>query len=158
MDIEINTKSREPIYAQIERQILDAIRFGKLKSGQLLPPVRQLAIDLMINPNTVAKVYKILESQKIVRGARRHGTIIEENAAIRISQNNELNANLEIETLLRSLSDCGISAGQVKNILFDQIERIEIYFQKKDARQISFKGKGFSKKLSEFFRKNKKGL
>jgi len=57
----VNTSHPMPLYAQLERTIRFAVATGKLREGDQLPTVRQLAVDLRINANTVAKVYAELE-------------------------------------------------------------------------------------------------
>src|SRR4051794_11529051 len=65
-----------PLYAQLERAIKFAIATGKLRIGEQLPTVRQLAVLLKINANTVAKVYAELERTGIVETRRGVGTFI----------------------------------------------------------------------------------
>src|SRR6478735_8544076 len=75
----IDAKDPMPLYAQLERAIRDAIASGKLKAGEKLPTVRQLAVDLRINANTVAKVYLELERTGVVETRRGVGTFISES-------------------------------------------------------------------------------
>lgn len=65
-----------PIYAQLERGIRAAIAAGRLRAGQQLPTVRQLAVDLRVNANTVAKVYAELERAGVVATQRGIGTFV----------------------------------------------------------------------------------
>lgn len=65
-----------PIYAQLERAIRFAIATNKLRVGEQLPTVRQLAVDLKINANTVAKVYGELERTGILETRRGIGTFV----------------------------------------------------------------------------------
>src|SRR5438093_4475354 len=65
-----------PLYAQLERSIRFAIATGKLGIGEQLPTVRQLAVDLRINANTVAKVYAELERTGILETQRGVGTFV----------------------------------------------------------------------------------
>lgn len=55
--ISIDTRDATPIYAQLERGLRAAMATGRLKPGDQLPTVRQLAVELQINANTVARVY-----------------------------------------------------------------------------------------------------
>ena len=66
-----------PLYAQLERAIRVAISTGRLQPGDKLPTVRQLAVDLRINANTVAKVYAELERSGAVATRRGVGTFVE---------------------------------------------------------------------------------
>ena len=65
-----------PIYAQVEQGIRAAITTGRLAPGDQLPTVRQLAIDLRVNANTVARVYVDLERAGVVETRRGVGTFV----------------------------------------------------------------------------------
>jgi GntR family transcriptional regulator len=72
----INPADPTPLYAQLTRAIQFAIATGKLGIGEQLPTVRQMAVDLKINANTVAKVYAELERTGIVETRRGVGTFV----------------------------------------------------------------------------------
>jgi GntR family transcriptional regulator len=74
----IDTNHPTPIYAQLERSIRFAIATGRLAIGDQLPTVRQLAVDLRINANTVAKVYAELERVGVLETRRGVGTFVSE--------------------------------------------------------------------------------
>src|SRR5438093_10587538 len=87
-----------PLYAQLERSIRFAIATGKLGIGDQLPTVRQLAVDLRINANTVAKVYTELERNGVVETRRGVGTFV-------TARPNEAANRRDREKRLRELSD-----------------------------------------------------
>jgi GntR family transcriptional regulator len=66
MGLHIDTSSRLPIYQQLVQQIREAVARGELKPDAALPSVRQLASDLVVNPNTVARAYTELERAGVV--------------------------------------------------------------------------------------------
>lgn len=72
MFIKPNPSSGVPIYLQVMEQIKHAIETGALRPGDQLPGIRVLAETLVINPNTVAKVYRELEHEGVLE--LRHGT------------------------------------------------------------------------------------
>lgn len=72
----IDVEDPTPIYAQLERAIRFAIATEKLRVGEQLPTVRQLAVDLKINANTVAKVYAELERAGVLETRRGVGTFV----------------------------------------------------------------------------------
>lgn len=72
----IDAKDPTPLYAQLERAIRFMIATGRLNVGDQLPTVRQLAVDLRINANTVAKVYAELERAGVVETRRGVGTFV----------------------------------------------------------------------------------
>ena len=72
----IRSSDPTPVYAQLTRAIKFAIATERLRVGEQLPTVRQLAVDLRINANTVAKVYAELERNGIVETRRGVGTFV----------------------------------------------------------------------------------
>lgn len=72
----IDADDRTPLHAQLERGIRAAIASGRLAVGDQLPTVRQLAVELKVNANTVAKVYAYLERAGILETRRGVGTFI----------------------------------------------------------------------------------
>jgi GntR family transcriptional regulator len=85
---EIDSSDPMPIYAQLDRAIRLAVATGRLRFGDQLPTVRQLAVDLRINANTVAKVYAELERTGVVQTQRGVGTFVQslESEAISLSE------------------------------------------------------------------------
>lgn len=78
--IAIDPRDPTPLYAQLERAIRVAIATGKLRAGDQLPTVRQLAVDLRVNANTVARVYLALEREGVLATKRGVGTFITDDA------------------------------------------------------------------------------
>jgi GntR family transcriptional regulator len=76
IDFKLDPKSGAPFYRQIIDQIKFGIAAGKLKTGEQLPTVRSLAVELKVNLNTVAKAYKELEIQNILATQQGTGTFI----------------------------------------------------------------------------------
>jgi len=75
----VDSTSPTPIYAQLDRSIRAAIATGELASGAQLPTVRQLAVDLAVNANTVARVYAQLERDGMLETRRGVGTFVRES-------------------------------------------------------------------------------
>jgi len=74
--ISIDTRSGVPFYRQIINQVLLNIATGRLRPGERLRTVRQLAIDLQVNPNTVSRAYRELEIREVVTTQRGTGTFV----------------------------------------------------------------------------------
>lgn len=72
----IDVSDPTPLYAQLERAIRVAIATGRVRWGDQMPTVRQLAVDLRINANTVAKVYGELERAGVLESRRGVGTFV----------------------------------------------------------------------------------
>lgn len=76
MILRIDPGAAEPPFAQLCSQITEQVVAGRLRPGDRLPTVRRLAGDLGIAPNTVARAYRELEADGILRGQGRAGTFV----------------------------------------------------------------------------------
>jgi len=74
--IRIDPADAAPLYVQLDRAIRAAIATGQLPPGSQLPTVRQLAVDLRVNANTIARVYSELERAGVVQTHRGVGTFV----------------------------------------------------------------------------------
>jgi GntR family transcriptional regulator len=74
--VSIDARDATPIYAQLERGLRAAIATGRLRPGDQLPTVRQLAVELSVNANTVARVYAELERAGVIDTRRGVGSFI----------------------------------------------------------------------------------
>lgn len=81
MFLHISTTDGVPIYLQIVNQIKYLVSAGRLAAGDELPPIRALAEQLMINPNTVARAYRELETAGIVEKRRTAGTYVSDQGS-----------------------------------------------------------------------------
>ena len=80
MEIIINTSDSVPMFAQLIDQIKKAVLNGELSPGSGLPSIRQLANDLELNHNTVAKAYKFLERDSVIQTRGYRGTFVHPDA------------------------------------------------------------------------------
>jgi GntR family transcriptional regulator len=74
--VTLDPRDPTPIYAQLERGLRAAIATGRLAPGDQLPTVRQLAVDLRVNANTVARVYADLERRGVLETRRGVGSFV----------------------------------------------------------------------------------
>ncbi|MBM4074562.1 MAG: GntR family transcriptional regulator [Planctomycetes bacterium] len=81
MQIHISTSDGLPIYLQIVNQIKFLVASGRLSSGDELPTIRGLAEQLIINPNTVARAYRELETAGIVEKRKTAGTYVSDQGS-----------------------------------------------------------------------------
>jgi GntR family transcriptional regulator len=117
----LDLRSGVPVYRQIIDQVLLAIASGTLAAGAQLPTVRQVAVDLSINPNTVVRAYRELEIRGILTTQQGSGTFVssekvEPDRAERERQLTQLigefvaragAAGFSVQELLEGLSDIG---------------------------------------------------
>ncbi|UCC69368.1 MAG: GntR family transcriptional regulator [Armatimonadota bacterium] len=105
----VNPKSAIPIHRQIGDQIRRSVAAGLLEPGDQLPSVRELAARLLVNPNTVAKVYRDLERDGLLETRRGQGTFISpEVAALAEADRRRLLAE-QLEAAARDVHAFGLS-------------------------------------------------
>ena len=76
MQIHVSDTDGTPFYQQVVTQIRFPVASGRLEEGEQLPPVRKLAEQLLINPNTVARAYRELEAEGVVAPKRGAGVFV----------------------------------------------------------------------------------
>jgi GntR family transcriptional regulator len=116
MNIVIQTNAAEPVYEQIVRQIHDAVKSGRLKPDTPLPTVRQLAGDLVVNRNTVARAYRILEEQGVILTAGRKGTFIRQDAVREVAKARTTRAERVMRRLVKTMLGEGLSRKEIADI------------------------------------------
>ena len=121
MDITIVETSPEPVYEQIVRQIQDGIASGQLAPGAPLPTVRQLAGDLQLNRNTVARAYKQLEDRGVILTAGRRGTFVREQATREVERIKSDRAERKVEQVVSALLGEGVSRDEIAALFKDAL-------------------------------------
>ena len=111
-----------PIYAQLDRAIRTDIATGRLEVGARLPTVRQMAVDLAVNANTVAKVYAQLERDGLLDTQRGVGTFVRERATPEASR---AHRERELRQLARRFITDGATLGYTVNELIKQLHKEE---------------------------------
>jgi GntR family transcriptional regulator len=119
--VRLDTSDPAPIYLQIDRAVRAAIVTGRLKTGAQLPTVRQLAVDLRVNANTVAKVYSDLERQGIVETRRGVGTFVTGSSPAHLQQRGDRQALGDFAA--RVLEDAD-ARGFVRDEFIAQLQRL----------------------------------
>ena len=76
MNLKVDSHSKAPIYVQIVERVTHMIATGEMKPGEQLPTVRQLAQDLRVNFNTIARAYKLLNDVGVISTQQGRGTFV----------------------------------------------------------------------------------
>lgn len=120
--MKIDLKSGIPIYMQIVEQVKLSALFGRYRTGDRLPPVRELALELRINPNTVAKAYQILKDENIIDSRPGGGNFIsleeKNSAAMR-----ETMLASELKTLIDKADTLGLDRTRLSEIFHQLLNR-----------------------------------
>src|SRR5215469_14300252 len=83
MQLRVNPASGVPLYLQLMEQVKHAVDTGAIRAGEQLPSVRQMAEDLMIKPNTVARAYRELEHEGIIDLKHGSGAFVQDSMVAR---------------------------------------------------------------------------
>lgn len=116
MNINIDYQSRTPIYEQIVKAIENMVAIGLLKPNEQISSIRELAISLSINPNTVKKAYDILESKNIIVSKSTKGTFITSDI-IKAKKEKIKDLTNEIKADMEELESLGLTSKEILEIL-----------------------------------------
>jgi GntR family transcriptional regulator len=116
----VDSKDPTPLHAQLERGIRAAIAAGRIRPGDQLPTVRQLAVDLRINANTVARVYAALERAGVIETRRGIGSFISAGPAqARPPREHERRLRAFVTRVLADADAAGFTFDEVRAALDD---------------------------------------
>jgi GntR family transcriptional regulator len=123
----LDLASGVPVYRQIIDQVMAGIASGALSTGDQLPTVRQLAVDLEINPNTVVRAYKELEIRGLLDTHHGTGTFIGTNKVKR----NEVEHQRQLNQLVSEFTARAGAAGFTVDELLEQLKELQAESKKK---------------------------
>jgi GntR family transcriptional regulator len=120
----IDKSNPVPIYEQIKDQIMGLIQTGQIKTGDQLPTMRELSVELSVNVNTVALAYRDLTNSGMLISERGKGTFVAGNAneeemrSLRVEKLQSL-----INSLIKETDRLGFSREEVGRALVDQLRK-----------------------------------
>jgi GntR family transcriptional regulator len=125
MKLHIDPESSVPIYIQIEDSIHSLIAAGQLQPGEQLPTIRELAADIRVNLNTVARAYFELDKEGVISTQRGKGTFV--SGVPDQKQIEKKRAKLLksiIDSALQEASNLGYSRQEIKQAFQKELEKI----------------------------------
>jgi GntR family transcriptional regulator len=117
VQIYISTQDGVPIYLQIVNQVKYMVAAGRLRPGEQLPPVRKLAEELLINPNTVARAYRELEAAKVLSTRQGSGAYVADNASPLARREQTKILRDRVDQLLAEASHMGVQVDELVELL-----------------------------------------
>jgi len=122
----LDLRSGVPIYVQIVEQVQQLVSSGKLKPGDQLPTVRQLASELRVNFNTVARAYRMLDEAGIISTQQGRGTYILDAAVAGLGDWLELETlEVQVNRFLVDLLQQGFSLPQIRETLEKKLKEVK---------------------------------
>ncbi len=117
----VDPRSGVPIYLQLIKQVKRLVAVGALTGGEQLPTVKQLAMDLTINPNTVARAYHDLEREGLIETTPGRGSFVRANGVVADVRGNLADvARTALEHAVREGRSLGLEAQELRG-LFDAV-------------------------------------
>lgn len=109
----IDPKSPTPIFRQIADQLRQSIDAGVFKPGEMLPSLRQLAVDIKVNPNTVQRAYEALEQEGVVETRRGIGIFVANISRTKLNAA-EKKLNRALEALIQQAVEDGLTPAKIR--------------------------------------------
>lgn len=116
----VDPRSGVPIYLQIVEQVKRSVALGVLTTGEQLPTVKQLAADLIVNPNTVARAYRELERDRVIETMPGRGSFIASDGTVAGAKRAVADvADQALIQAVREAKSMGLSRAELK-VLFER--------------------------------------
>ena len=124
--VTLDFKGSTPIYEQIVEQMKFHVMRGHLQSGDSIPSVRRLALELKITPGTVAKAYQELERQGIIETIRGKGTFIAGKLELKVDEAKLSEIKRRIRTELMELKMMGYDRKMILELIKGMYEEMSV--------------------------------
>ena len=124
-----NPSSGVPIYVQLMEQVKHAIETGAVRPGEQLPAIRKVAEDLVINPNTVAKVYRELEHEGVIELRQGSGAFVADRRRSQARADRMLDARPVIRNAVARLAALGLNEEETRRLFEAELTRLREGFE-----------------------------
>jgi len=114
MEIVLDIDADSPMFKQLIDQVKDSVISGRLEPGLAMPSIRQLANDLGINQNTVAKAYRLLERDQVIIARGYKGTFIHQDAINHCEVNLAEQGLVLMQQTINSLRELGLTDSEIR--------------------------------------------
>lgn len=121
----VDPRSGVPLYLQLIEQVKRAVALGALAAGEQLPTVKALALDLTINPNTVARVYRELERDGVIETSPGRGSFVRADGDPASDSRRMVGqvAEQSLADAIREARSLGLGRGDVETLLAQLLDR-----------------------------------
>jgi GntR family transcriptional regulator len=124
MFFQIDPHNGLAIYDQIVRQVKFAVAGGVLRSGEMVPSVRELAKELAINPNTIARAYRQLQDDRVLEPVRGTGLEIATGAAARCRQERLALIRVRVRQVLIEARQSGLDPAEIQKLVDTELSLV----------------------------------
>jgi len=123
--IKVDTKGFVPLYEQVKAEIRRLAALGAVKPHDPLPSIRELAADILVNPNTVARAYRELEQEGLIYTQKGRGSFLSARRAQDMGRDIEVHLNRKMDEAVREIRKFGLSPAEVRKLFADSLRRFE---------------------------------
>ncbi len=127
MLIHVNASSGVPIYVQIEMQVKNAVAAGAVKKGEALPSVRKLALELGVNPNTVARAYQELEREGVIGTVPGGGTYVAGHTPRFLKSEKLRRLQPYAQQIAVEGTQLGLNDKEIMEMVQEELEKLGVY-------------------------------
>jgi len=117
-----NPASGVPIYLQLMEQVKHAVETGALRAGEQLPGIRKAAEELVVNPNTIAKVYRELEHEGVIELRQGAGAFVARSGRNRAAEKHR-RAQPALAAAVESAREIGLSDEEIRRLFEAELAR-----------------------------------
>lgn len=121
MFFSIDPTNGVPIYEQVVRQVLFAVAAGVLQPGELVPSVREVARELAINPNTVARAYRRLQDDRVLEPVRGTGLAVAPDAPERCRQKRLALVRARLQQVFQEARQSRLEPGELRALVESEL-------------------------------------
>ncbi len=125
MQFQIDPTSRAPIYRQLAKQIREAVARGRLKAEEKLPSVRELSRELVVNPNTIARVYTELEREGILNTRPGRGVFVAQTKSDLTKKARKGRLVELVDQALTGAVHLGFAAEEVEALVAERVKKFQ---------------------------------
>jgi GntR family transcriptional regulator len=123
--LDVNEADDRPIYSRIADQVRFAVAAGAVRPGELVPSVRELSKQLVVNPNTVARAYRDLQTEGLLESVRGTGLQVAEGASARCREARQEHVRGRLRGAIEGALRSGMERAEVETILREEWARGE---------------------------------
>lgn len=121
--LDLDSSDDRPIYSQIADRVRFAVATGAIRPGELVPSVRELSKQLVVNPNTVARAYRDLQAEGLLGTVRGTGLQVNDGAVERCREARREHVRRRLRTAIEAAMQSGMVPEEVESILREEWAR-----------------------------------
>jgi GntR family transcriptional regulator len=121
--LQLDPADQRPIYAQIADRVISAVAAGVLRPGELVPSVRELSKQLVINPNTVARAYRELQAAGVIEPVRGTGLQVAPGAVVPCREQRQQRVRERLRRAIEDARATELPAEEIERILREEWTR-----------------------------------